>query len=136
MRTHAPLKILVVDDEADAREFVQLVLTDAGHMVTTAAGGHPALVYQDRFDVLLTDLMMPAMTGDELARQMRRRHPDLKVLYLTGYADRLFAEKQVLWEGEAFLEKPASPRGLIEAIEMLVTGKFETPRNTADNNGT
>jgi two-component system cell cycle sensor histidine kinase/response regulator CckA len=86
-----------------------------------------------RVDVLLTDL---AMTGDELARQMRRRHPDLKVLYLTGYADRLFAEKQVLWEGEAFLEKPATPRGLIEAIEMLVSGKFETPRNTADNTGT
>jgi two-component system, cell cycle sensor histidine kinase and response regulator CckA len=121
MRNAHP-RVLVVDDDPAARDFVRFALTDMGFSVTTAASGQQALEKEGHFDLLLTDLMMPYMTGDELARQMRRRHPDLKVLYVTGYAHRLFAEKHVLREGEAFLEKPVAPQALLEAVNVLLYG--------------
>ena len=53
------------------------------------------------FDILVTDLMMPEMTGDELAWRLRQNEPGLKVLYLTGFSDHLF-KKVTLWEDEAY----------------------------------
>ena len=67
------------------------------------------------FDVLVTDVMMPEMTGDELARRLRQTEPGVKVLYLTGFSDRLFKEKVTLWADEAFLDKPCSVKGLLQA---------------------
>jgi hypothetical protein len=71
---------------------------------------------------LLADLMMPGMPGDEMARQLRHREPDLKILYFTGYSDRLFSERAVLWENEAFLEKPVTANGLLEAVSLMLFG--------------
>jgi len=62
------------------------------------------------------------MTGDELARILRQTEPKLKVLYLTGYSDRLFREKATLWADEAFLDKPCTMKGLREAVSLLVSG--------------
>jgi two-component system cell cycle sensor histidine kinase/response regulator CckA len=70
----------------------------------------------------VTDVMMPKMTGDELARRLRQNQPGLKVLYLTGFSDRLFKEKVTLWQDEAFLDKPCSVKGLLEAVSLLVSG--------------
>jgi FixJ family two-component response regulator len=70
----------------------------------------------------LTDVVMPEMTGAELARRLRHDDPLLKVLYLTGYTDRLFTEKGTLWEGESFLEKPCSAAALLQAVSVAVSG--------------
>ena len=113
-------RVLIVDDEPSIREFLRVGLSYAGYTVTTAADGPEALMVPEPFDVLLTDLMMPRMRGDELARQMRQREPDLKVLYLTAFSDRLFETKTNLWEGEAFLDKPATVQAIVGAIEMLL----------------
>lgn len=113
-------RILVVDDEPSVREWLRVGLHYAGHTVATAADGFEALTVPGTFDLLLTDLVMPRMTGVELARQIRSREPDLKVLYLTGFSDQLFARKRTLWEGEAFLDKPATVQATLEAIEMLL----------------
>ena len=56
---------------------------------------------------------------------MRHDEPTLKVLYLTGFSDRLFKEKSTLWEDEAFLEKPCSVKGLLQAVSLLYSGKIE-----------
>jgi CheY-like chemotaxis protein len=72
--------------------------------------------------VLVTYVMMPNMLGDDLARRLRQNEPDLKVLYLTGYSDRLFKEKVTLWEAEAFLDKPCSVAGLRQAVSLLLYG--------------
>ena len=64
---------------------------------------------------------MPEMTGAELALRLRQDDPDLKVLYLTGYSDRLFAEKIRLCDEEAFLEKPCSVAGLLQAVSLAMT---------------
>lgn len=119
-------RVLVVDDEESVRRYVVHVLNAAGYQTAAAANGAEALeIYKSgTFDALVTDVMMPGITGDELARQLRQSDRGLKVLYLTGYSDRLFREKTSLWVDEAFLEKPFTSKGLREALSLLVFGHF------------
>lgn len=119
------VSVLVVDDEQSVRDFVRRVLEDAGYVTATAENGPAALrIFGEGStpDLLLTDLNMPGMRGDELAAKMRRQSPDLKVLYLTGYADLLFNDRAMLWQGETYLDKPCSVKGLLEAVNMALYG--------------
>jgi two-component system, cell cycle sensor histidine kinase and response regulator CckA len=123
-----PLRVLVVDDEEPIRKFVERVLNDAGHRTALAVDGQDALAVakaEGPFDLLLTDVNMPNMMGDEVARRLRQDDPALKVLYLTGFSDLLFKEKLTLWEDEAYLDKPCSVRGLLEAISLLAFGRVK-----------
>jgi two-component system cell cycle sensor histidine kinase/response regulator CckA len=127
-----PQSVLVVDDEELVRKFVARVLREAGYQTATASDGPEAIEMAatlETFDILVTDLMMPQMTGDELARRMRTATPGIKVLYLTGFSDRLFKEKVTLWADEAFLDKPCSVKGLLQAVSLLLFGRFELPQD-------
>jgi two-component system cell cycle sensor histidine kinase/response regulator CckA len=124
-KSFRPLKILVVDDEEIVRKFVNRVLREGGHETVLAAGGAEALelmATHGAFDLLLTDVNMPQMMGDELARRVRQQDGSIKVLYLTGVSDHLFKEKVTLWADEAFLDKPCSVKGLLEAVALLAYG--------------
>ena len=124
------LRVLVVDDEEPVRKFVDRVLRDAGYQTTTAGDGPEALAAAQTMptiDILVTDVMMPKMTGDELARRLRQQEAGVKVLYLTGYSDKLFKEKVTLWQDEAFLDKPCSVQGLRQAVSLLLFGSLEAP---------
>jgi CheY-like chemotaxis protein len=113
--------VLVVDDDELVRRYVDRVLRDAGYRTALAANAGEAMKVDwtdGPFDVLLTDLLMPRMNGDELARRLRISQPDLHVLYFTGFSDRLFIDRAVLWDGEAFLDKPCKPRGLLDAVKQ------------------
>ncbi len=117
--------ILIVDDEEPVVKFVDRVLKDAGYQTATALNGPEAVETAKKIGplgALVTDVMMPGMTGDELARVLRQGEPGLKVLYLTGYSDRLFKEKSTLWADEAFLDKPCTMKGLREAVSLLMSG--------------
>ena len=117
-----PISVLVVDDEAPVRCYVDRVLRKAGYRTAIAEDAIEAMRIASTdgpFDVLLTDLLMPEMNGDELARRLRVNQPDLPVLYVTGFSDRLFSERPLLWEGEAFLDKPFTPKGLLEAVSLI-----------------
>jgi CheY-like chemotaxis protein len=117
-----PQTILIVDDEESILRLVERILGEAGCRTVVARDGAEAVsiaATMDRLDVLVTDLMMPNMNGDELARRLRVIEPDLPVLYLTGFSDRLFADRMQLWENEAFLDKPCSVQGLLEAISLI-----------------
>lgn len=121
-----PPRVLIVDDESQVRIFVERVLRTAGYLTTTVADG-PAAVEAakiEKFDLLVTDLMMPGMTGDELAPRVRAFKRGLKVLYLTGFSDELFKDKIKLFEGEAFLDKPCTVQGLLEAVSLLIFGRI------------
>ena len=118
-----PIRVLVVDDEAAMCELVSRILASAGYRVTSATSPSDALTLvreQGHPDLLLTDLKMPQMDGDELAARLRHDEPDLKVLYLTGFSQSLFQNRSVLWEGEAFLEKPCAPAALLEGVSQLL----------------
>jgi two-component system, cell cycle sensor histidine kinase and response regulator CckA len=124
-------RVLVVDDDDLFRTFVQRVLKDAGYEAIVARDGEEALsiaANAPAFDLLLTDEMMPCIPGHQLARYMRSRQPYLKVLYVTGYSDHLFREKQSLWADEAFLEKPCGPAAIVEAASLLIDGAIAVPQ--------
>ena len=126
--TSRPMSVLIADDEGSVRQFVDRALREAGYTTMVVSDGPEAIKVAatlDPLDILVTDLMMPEMTGDELARRLRQSRQDLKVLYLTGYSDRLFKEKTTLWADEAFLEKPCSVKGLRQAVSLLLFGKVD-----------
>jgi two-component system cell cycle sensor histidine kinase/response regulator CckA len=121
---HKP-RVLIVDDEAPIRVFAERALRSAGYDTRVATDGKEALRVTDEdgpFDLLLTDLAMPGMFGDELARRVRLEHPDQRVLYLTGFSDRLFNSRQALWAHEAVIEKPATVDSLREAVSRMLFG--------------
>jgi two-component system, cell cycle sensor histidine kinase and response regulator CckA len=127
----AAISVLVVDDEEPVRKFVVRVLREAGYKTATAGDGPEAIEVaknMESLDVLVTDVIMPQMTGDELARRLRQTEQrELKVLYLTGFSDRLFKEKVTLWADEAFLDKPCGVQGLLQAVSLLLYGRLEVP---------
>jgi two-component system cell cycle sensor histidine kinase/response regulator CckA len=118
-------RVLVVDDNEAIRTCVAQALQQAGYEVVSTSDGRDALKVVDaqaRFDLCVLDVMMPGMTGDELGCLLRARDPDAKILYFTGYADRLFSERAGLGAHEAFLDKPVSMTGLCEAVSLLLHG--------------
>jgi two-component system cell cycle sensor histidine kinase/response regulator CckA len=118
-------RILVVDNEASVREFTQRALQIAGYDVVAASSGREALGLVERrgpFDGFVVDVGMPDMSGIELGQALRRADPDAKILYFTGFSDRLFDEKTTLGAHEAFVEKPLTVQGLLEAMSLLLHG--------------
>jgi two-component system, cell cycle sensor histidine kinase and response regulator CckA len=125
-----PTRVLVVDDEEGVCKFVARVLQSGGYAVETANGGAAALEKIDAgatFDLVVSDVRMPAMSGPRFVEQLRRAGCDAKVLYLTGYVDQLFFERSALWADEAFLDKPCTVKGLLESVALLLTGHVIPP---------
>lgn len=122
-----PLIVLVVDDEEGIRMLERRVLEAEGYTVIEAGSGLEAialLATGAQADLLLADLDMPELGGDEMVSRVRTTRPDLKVLYVTGHIDRLM-DARPLWEGEAFLDKPFTAAGLTEAVGLLLHGTLQ-----------
>ena len=122
--------VLVVDDEEPIRTAARRILEADGYKVLEAENGVRAieLLADDvAIDLLMADLEMPELTGEEMARRLRAQRHDLKVLYVSGYVDRLLNERPLLWEGEAFLEKPFTFEGLSQAVSLLLFGTLKPP---------
>lgn len=122
--------VLVVDDEPGVRALARRILEGGGYGVVEAGDGAEALKMiggKERIDFLMADLDMPVMRGEEMAKKIRRLRPDLKVLYVTAHSEQLFKERPELIEGEAFLDKPFTVRGLLEAVSLLKVGYISAP---------
>lgn len=123
----APLsRVLVVDDEEGIRHFATRALEHCGYEVVTACDGWEAIRLveaQPRFDLFVIDVMMPGMRGDELARRLHNRDPEIKVLYFTGYADQFFALRPMLRENETVLVKPVTLKEFQEAVSHRIERK-------------
>lgn len=120
--------VMVVDDEESVRKLARRILETQGYEVADAPSGADALRILDdgsRCDLLMADLQMPGMPGDEMARRFRAARPDLKVLYVTGFIDLLFERRQFLWDHEAFLDKPFTAGSLTEAVSLLLYGRLQ-----------
>jgi CheY-like chemotaxis protein len=116
------ITVLIVDDEGPVLHLVERVLDRAGYVTATASSGAEAIRVASALaslDVLVTDLMMPRMSGDELAHELRRRHQGLRVLYVTGGGHHALEGKLTPWAPEACLDKPFSSRGLLDAVALL-----------------
>lgn len=119
----APL-VLVVDDEDAIRRFAVSALSQFGYRTTEAATAWEALksAETEAPALLLTDLIMPEMRGDELARLLFERNRMLKVVYLTGFAPRLYDFRDELWKHETVLEKPVSLAQLHDVVSIALFG--------------
>jgi PAS domain S-box-containing protein len=111
--------ILVVDDEGSVRGLFEQVLTGAGYEVVVARNGAEALkkVHERRFDLLLTDLVMPEKEGLELIRILRKERPDLKIVAVSGAFGGTFLKAAQLLGAHATLLKPVSPDQLLGAVQ-------------------
>jgi CheY-like chemotaxis protein len=126
VREGQPITILAVDDEPGVLALVRRCLDDQCITLTEASSGKDALEQISTglpLDLLLTDLRMPDMEGDELARRVRSLKPQLRILYLTSHADRLFDAKPQLWADEVYLDKPFSRTGLRQAVALVLFGR-------------
>jgi CheY-like chemotaxis protein len=116
------VRILLVDDDDDVREYTALVLEEAGYDVRVASRGEFALrmlATGEPFDLLITDVVMPGWDGTELARRVRQVRPELKVLFITGYARRVAQERLV---GARVLDKPYHRDALLDAVRHVLVG--------------
>ena len=114
--TTGPCKsILVVDDDPAARESLRLLLNIDRHVVTEAGDGQEALALftASRYDLVITDYLMPGMLGDELAQNIWNISPSQPILLVTAYAEKLLAAGQ---PGEYMLSKPWSIDELRRAV--------------------
>lgn len=110
--------VLLVEDDPDVREFASVVISECGFRVISVANGLAALTLArtvGAFDALITDVVMPAMTGTELAARLRPDMPGLPVLFLSGYP-----EDELKDGGEMFLQKPFTRHELTLALRRLL----------------
>jgi two-component system cell cycle sensor histidine kinase/response regulator CckA len=116
--------ILVVEDQDAVRDIVALMLESNGYAVRVAAFPADALrvVEQEEthIDLLLTDLVMPGLSGRELATQIRQHRPEIRVLYMSGYPDHAATRNGRLDPGVPYLEKPFSEKQLAQAIRATL----------------
>lgn len=116
--------ILVAEDEDGIRDTLTRTLSAAGYTVLTAPDGPTALAiaahHHGTIDLLLSDVVMPGMLGDELAAHLHERRPAVKVLFMSGYAGDLMNRYGVLQAGVTVLPKPFSESELLTAIRAIV----------------
>jgi CheY-like chemotaxis protein len=115
----AGTRILLVEDDDGVRELMADVLETAGYSVVAAGRPLRALELAPSLgpiDLLVTDVIMPGMSGRELARKLIEGQPGLRALYVSGYAGEALARHGGIDRGERFLQKPFSERGLLASV--------------------
>lgn len=122
LRGHETL--LVVEDEFMVRELVCDTLRSSGYKILEAANGKEAIkVYtqnKQKIDLVLTDVIMPEMSGRKLIETLTKSHPDIVALYMSGYTDDAIIKHGVLEPGMAYIQKPFSPNGLIQKVKSVL----------------
>ncbi|MCS6950596.1 MAG: response regulator [Armatimonadota bacterium] len=118
---NAPLRILLVEDKPLVREVLREHLLRQGHLVETAADGKKGLekFLQSRFDLVITDLAMPVMSGEQLAAEIKRVAPNKPIILLTGFGDSLHAQNAYADLVDHVLIKPVTHYALRQAIAKV-----------------
>jgi PAS domain S-box-containing protein len=127
--------VLLVEDQPQVRELARMALTDRGYTVLATSSPEDAervcAAHETEIHLLLTDLIMPGVTGRELAKRLTARHPKMRVLYMSGYTFGITTQPGMhgglLEDGVAFLQKPFTPSALSEKVrEVLDRGVATT----------
>ncbi len=126
--------ILLVEDEAPVRSITRQLLQRNGYTVLEASDGQAALALVDgaqhetHVDLLLTDVIMPGMSGRELAAELTTRRPALRVLFMSGYTDDAVVRHGMLEPGLAYLEKPFRPPTLLRKVREVLQTSPPSPK--------
>ena len=122
--------ILLVEDEEALRKVAKRSLEAVGYAVLTASAGDEALLISEQhagtIHLLLTDVVMPRMSGKALAQALLKRRPMTKVLYMSGYADNAFVHHGVVDEGTYFLSKPFTATDITQKVRAVLDSDFGT----------
>jgi len=123
-----PVTILIVEDNENLRNLLQRTLEGVGFSVLSAADGAVALdlcqQHDGAIDVMVSDIVMPRLNGLQLAEQVRAARPEMKFLFITGFADEFPELRGLIKGGATILEKPFLPSELLLGVEdMLNDGK-------------
>ena len=126
------MRALIIDDNQSVRMFVERVLREAGYETTTARDGVSAqgvVLQEGAPDLVVTDESLSGMSGHEFARWLRSNFSAVKVLFLTGYVSRAYSDPLEVLDNDAYLEKPFTVNGLLQAVKMLTgsTGDASGP---------
>jgi two-component system cell cycle sensor histidine kinase/response regulator CckA len=116
--------VLVVDDEPDVLRLIQSILTEDGFEVVSAKTADAAIKEYERLgrrpDLLLTDVVMPGMSGPMLVDHLLQIEPELKVLFMSGYDDRQVVQRYVVERGFRLIPKPFTVKALRSAIKAVL----------------
>jgi CheY-like chemotaxis protein/nitrogen-specific signal transduction histidine kinase len=116
--------VLVVEDQVEVREYAVKVLEEYGYRVIAAESGEQALLLwkqdHDRIHLILTDVVMPNMSGRELADRVQQIRPGIKVLFMSGYTDDVILRHGISEEAAQFIGKPFSPEELARRIRSVL----------------
>ena len=118
---------LIVEDHDEVRQLTAAILEECGYQVLAAAAGAEALVaaadHPGPIHLLITDVLMPHMSGKELAERLRQAHPETKVLYMSGYAADVFSRVGAAGPEIEYIQKPFTPEELaIKVRKVLCEG--------------
>ena len=116
--------VLLVEDEESVRELVKETLERKGYKVLPADQGDVALriaaSHSGQIDILISDVVMPGMSGRDLAKKLGETHPDIKILYVSGYTEEAIIHQGVLEPGTAFLQKPFTLQALSRKVRDVL----------------
>ncbi len=116
--------VLLVEDEESVRTAAREILKERGYRVIEAGDGRGAVQAGEReggaIHLMVTDVIMPGMNGREAASRLAARHPEMKVLYASGYAENAIVHHGVLDPGISFLQKPFTPEGLARKVREVL----------------
>jgi CheY-like chemotaxis protein len=126
--------VLVADFDDASRRIAMGALQQGGYRVAEARTSAFALELMEigaPVDLLVVDPAISGMRIDDIGREVRACRPDLRILYVTRSVDKLFEARGALWTGEAYLEKPFTTTGLLEAVSVLLYGRTNQRRTAA-----
>jgi two-component system, cell cycle sensor histidine kinase and response regulator CckA len=119
--------ILIAEDEPDLRELSRIFLESYGYKVLEAGSAEQAIrtveEYSARIHLLLTDVIMPGMSGRQLAEKILQKDPKTKILYMTGYTDDMVVQHKVLEPGVQLLQKPFTRTELAVKVRTTLDGR-------------
>jgi len=119
--------VLLVEDEETVRILAARILRQAGYLVYEATDGHEALARLDTFpappDILLTDVVMPKMSGGELAKHLQTRFPGIGVLFMSGHPDHVVDQHGALPDDTALVGKPFRANELVKRVREMIEGR-------------
>jgi two-component system cell cycle response regulator CpdR len=117
----AMANILLAEDDDAMRQFLSTALTRDGHRVSSHRDGQQALAALDRpYDLLIADIVMPGLDGIELARRARESDPQLRVMFITGFAAVALGDGKPAVPGATVLSKPFHLRDLVTQVKHLL----------------
>lgn len=122
--------VLIVDDDDRMRELERRILETGPYEVIEASGARQAFAILRtgrHVDLVIADLDMPEVSGEDMVMQIRSARPGQKVLYVSAKVDRLLDARQILGEGEAFVDKPFTANALLEGVSLLLFDTLSPP---------